>query len=411
MAQIYFGSYNPLAPHTGNWQQLNQWYATTGSLDSKSGSYTPIYLNRFPLANDSIYCLQQVTSNVGVYNTSTQTWSTDGIWPGQIDRLMANGVGIWTGRVDSQDVPIVPYDENTPYPRDNVYYAIQNKLWLVGNAANTLPEIRGSYGIVNMKGGLISNTSSSGRIRIAGGRITAPFTNTLTELTIYDSSVSIINPIKTYSLYLYNTANVANGLASCTQLFTYGDNVKVSADISTANTGCLWYRLSGGTFSNTNPWIFGRPTQTVMAVTFGDYGTFSNTTINRDITIYSSDTLGNRNYGIIGTNSGLVKFYTSYSSFGVQYGNGSSNTVFNGLITVLPTSGNSNTGQIVHDGGLTGVYSPNVNVYVTQVGSNTMILKSDWPKDYGFNDKLNSFTPKIKLLNVPPGTDILNSQI
>jgi hypothetical protein len=40
-----------------------------------------------------------------------------------------------------------------------------------------------------------------------------------------------------------------------------------------------------------------------------------------------------------------------------------------------------------------------------------MILKSDWPKDYGFNDKLNSFTPKIKLLNVPPGTDILNSQI
>jgi hypothetical protein len=402
MATIYFGAEVPIVSHTGNWQSLNQWYSDPGA--SGGYGYPATYLNRFPLITDTIYFFQQVTSNVGVYNTGTSTWTTDGIWPGPVRRLMSIGTGIWTGSIDSDYVPIV-------VPDNNPYNLLQDKQWLIGNAANTLPEIRGSYGLINMKGGLISNISTNGNVRILGGRITSPFANTLAGLYIFDGSVSITNPIKTTALYLYNTANVANGIASCTQLFTYGDNIKVSADISTSNTGCLWYRLSGGTFSNTNPWIFGRPTQTVMAVTFGDYGTFSNTTINRDITIYSSDTLGNRNYGIIGTNSGLVKFYTSYSSFGVQYGNGSSNTVFNGLITVLPTSGNSNTGQIVHDGGLTGVYSPNVNVYVTQVGSNTMILKSDWPKDYGFNDKLNSFTPKIKLLNVPPGTDILNSQI
>jgi hypothetical protein len=386
MATVYFGAYKPIVAHTGNWQALNQWYSTPGNDNSKSANYNAVFLNRFPTTADEIYFFQPVTSNVGVYNTSTQTWTTDGIWPGTVNYLMANGVGIWTGSI-TQYQYIDPNNVNYPFTYNQV---------LVGNAANTLPEIRGTYQYLHMKGGLISNTNVNGAVTMYGGRITAPFTNRLASLSVYSENVSITNPIKTSYLSLWGTANIANGIASCSSFFTYSDNVKVSSDISTANTGCLNYGIGGGTFSNTNPWIFGNTTTSVFAVTFGTGYYANNFVTNKNITIYSSF-----------RSNDFRKVITFEAPNEGNRTNGARDMVFNGLINILPTTGNTNTGVIFVGAG---TYSPNVNVYVTQVGSNTTILKNDWPKDYGFGI-IGGFKPNIRIVNIPPGTDILNSQI
>jgi hypothetical protein len=375
MGIVYFGANVPQFEHNGNWQDINQWYSDGGYASSKSGEPS-VLLGRFPNpATDRVWCLQYITSNVGVYNTGTSTWTTDGIWPGEMIGLYADKVGIFTGAV-----------------------ATGNYSEIRGNSSNTLPELRGAIGAggLTVRGGLVSANIFPGAYVtfLNGAKITSTFANTAGRITI-SGGPSIYNTIRTEQLFLESGANVANGIAKCSWFRTQGRDISVYSDISTSNTGCLKYDIGGGNFLNTNPLIFGNTTHaaTVAIQPTTEY-------------IYSYvyyDTTYNQSFTIYGRTSSITYFGSPevYST--------SANTIFNGLITFIPITGQANSGKIrVYNG----TYSPNVFINLSSYGvsTNTKIANTGLPDDLTFLT-YGKFEPKVKLLNVSPGVDITSTQI
>ena len=373
MANFYFGALVPLSPHNGDWQNLTQWYSDPGIPDF----YYPTngtQATTFPTSSDLVYFNQPVKSNVSTYSGTypSGSWSTDNTFSGNTWNLYTQGVGIWTGQ------STIGY----------ITGSNQVGMTINGNGTNSLPVINGTF-----------ISTGSGDLRFYGGTLISPIINSIPvyfysgiiksiftgATSVYiDGNTSIYNPIKATTLQFSSscTSNIANGIIQCSQLIQFSPNVTILSDISTANTTCTNYDIAAGTFSNTNPWIFGN-TSTGATVTIQYTGLKSPYTINKNITIYPKS---------------------------VTY-LGSANMVFTGLINIIPPTGQNylNVSSNVVCGG--GTYSPPGIFYIntTSNGSNILIAGNNFVQDYGFIQN-GKFIANTALLNIP-ATDILTTQL
>jgi hypothetical protein len=380
MANFYFGAAVKTSPYNGNWQDLTQWYSDPGIPDNYSPT-NGVPATTFPTSSDTVYFYQNVTGNVATYSGTypSGSWSTDNTFSGDTINLHTVGVGIWSGRLKGGY-----FGTGTPWGELNI----------VGNSSNTLPIINGTFGVVS--------PGSYFNVRFLGGVLSSNLTNSAndscffyngvvkstfdTPIGVYiDGNTTFYNPIKGKYISIASTctSNIANGIQYCSGTFyQYSSNVSISSDISTANMGCTNYQIFAGTFSNTNPWIFGN-TSTGATVTINYQNLKTPYTINKNITIYPAGT-------------------TTL---------GAANMVFTGLINIVPPPGQNYlkvSSNLVCNGG---TYSPPGIFYIntTPNGSNILISGNNFVQDYGFI-RNGIFIANTVLLNIP-ATDILTTQL
>ena len=392
MASLYFGDQVNQGPYpnTGNWTDRNQFYVERGNFNK--GGWSPGALaGRLPTEADDVTFDQPLLSNFPT------TWSgaVQGL---NLGSATVPATGTWSGPITN--------GLNIPHPNSTCVIS--------GTISN---------GGGNVYGGTITSaitsTSRGNTWYVHGGTFTStsinpfnlycfdvfPFPNISSlqvggggsgTLGLFNVNCGSVN-LKANTMVLIDTTAAGSiTMYNSTSTLEIQGNSVISADISTANTGCYRYNIYGGTFLNSAPWVFGTTT-TAARVILGYQGPIngyygynkaaSTLTTSKNITIYSQ---------------------TNISGYAALVFTGSSTTggTFTGDLTLTAVTGQQLVPSIQG-----GTYSPTKTLAATTIGSKTTINFADTPNSYGFGTKGGTYSPKLYLSGIPIGTDILSTQL
>ena len=350
MANIWFGAYVPVASQTGNWGQLNQWYSDPGD-NSKSG-YPGTLLGRLPYNTDTVYCAQDVLSNVGYWNGAYPAGSyVTGSFAGNVNNGTINTAATFSGTVNSCNMYNGTYTGAVFDPVINggtFTGTIQGNVQVGGTATITASVINVFY------------------FRQYGGTWTAPITSWTTPLT----SQRIQIEAGTFSPSSVNTGY------NFVQL--YGGTITYNI---LNNSNLIYVAIDGGANISAlgTSFTFGSPTKAVNFVLDG--GSSNNYTVYQD-TSPQSPSYPDRPYTYVTIGTGT----------------------YTGLINVLKLTANTRDPIVTAQNPIT--YSPTVTAPLINKtgGTGKGIAASSVPLSYG----VSTFTPNVYISG---SSDILQSEL
>lgn len=425
MATVYFGNYYGLYDgNTGNWNQLSQWFATSGGFNPYTESFDyPEPLNRFPTEQDVIYFFQNVTSGF------PSSWSGE-LRSARIgDVVTRNATGTWTGRIQegvfygsSSQLIVSPADGSTyinmfggrltriPQYMYGVYLS-GNAVYDGADVADTTGRIISLSETATFKGGINTiytevelNDSST----FNGNNKTITVGNFRTLRSDTPNTISILNcpTINVTSTYFsngneeqspYNNPTFLNGILNIptSTQFNCSGNVRI---------GTFYYfysNRSGNTFIPSTVTLNCAQKLTITNANVQGYFTFTGNSINKKLKLSRYSTITQD------ISTSVINCY-DYRIFSGTYTN-SNNWVFGDSTT--PALINIGT-DITYKGDISPYFfleTLNTSKNITIYSNSTKQIIFNYPENYGYNTtaadarKYGKFSGLITILKTTTG--------